>query len=111
MRRKDKKGRKIEIIKLNNKVAFQTEMGVELLLKEEACRCGTKYLSVFGTGKAVLLEQLEEKRQGLDAIITKYTGETGFTYSVKALEQTLVIPITSEEHLDLLKRTGFDSVV
>ncbi len=86
-------GRKIEIIKQNNQVAFQMELGVELLLGQEACGSGVRYLSVCGTGKAVLIEELDEKRRGLDTIMTKYTGKTGFEYSSKALEQTLVIKI------------------
>ena len=34
-----KEGRKIDILSKNNKVAFQTDTDVELVLKEEACGC------------------------------------------------------------------------
>lgn len=91
-----KEGRKIDILNKNNKVAFQVDTGVELVLKEEACGCGTKYLSVFGTGKAIFIEHKVEKTKALDAIMSKHTGKAGFEYPEKMLEKTLVIKVKIE---------------
>ncbi|WP_010245794.1 pyridoxamine 5'-phosphate oxidase family protein [Acetivibrio cellulolyticus] len=89
-------GRKINILRENNNVAFQTDTDVELVLKEEACSCSTKYLSVFGTGKATFIEDKKEKVKTLDAIMTKHTGKAGFEYPEKMLEKTLIIKVQIE---------------
>jgi len=91
-----KEGRKIDILKKNNKVAFQVDTSSELVLREEACNCGTKYLSVFGTGKAIFIDDLEEKTKALDKIMSKYTGKVEFEYPEKMLEKTLVIKVKIE---------------
>jgi len=91
-----KEGRKIDILKRKNNVAFQMDTGVELVIKETACSCGAKYMSVFGTGKALFVEDKNEKVTALDAIMTKYTGRKGFEYPEVALEKTLVIKVEVE---------------
>lgn len=88
-----KEGRKIDILKKNNKVAFQADKDVELRLDKEACRCGTRYLSVFGTGSAFFVTDKEERKIALDAIMTRYTGGLSFEYSEEVLERTLVIKV------------------
>jgi nitroimidazol reductase NimA-like FMN-containing flavoprotein (pyridoxamine 5'-phosphate oxidase superfamily) len=91
-----KEGRKIDILSKNNKVAFQTDKDVELVLKEEACSCGTKYLSVFGTGRTIFIEDKAEKIKALDAIMSKHTGRAGFEYPEMMLEKTLIIKVEIE---------------
>jgi hypothetical protein len=91
-----KEGRKIDILRKENTVAFQTDTGVELLMMEEACSCGMRYMSVFGTGKAVLIDEKSEKTKALDALMTKHTGRAGFEYSEKVIERTLVIKVEIE---------------
>lgn len=88
-----KEGRKIDILRKNNKVAFQTDTGLEMVLKEEACSCGMKYLSVFGTGKASFVEDKVERIKALDAIMAKHTKKEGFEYPEKVLEKTLIIKV------------------
>lgn len=88
-----KEGRKIDILKKNNKVAFQVDKDVELSLEKEACRCGTKYLSVFGTGDAFFISDYEGKKAALDAIMTRYIGRSGFSYPDEVMDRTLVIKV------------------
>lgn len=57
-----KEGRKIDILKKNNKIAFQTDIGIDLIINDDACNCCSKYMSVFGTGLAFLIE--EDKGKG-----------------------------------------------
>jgi nitroimidazol reductase NimA-like FMN-containing flavoprotein (pyridoxamine 5'-phosphate oxidase superfamily) len=91
-----KEGKKIEILKKSNKVAFQTEIGVELVLNEENCSCGTRYLSVFGRGKAFFIDENQEKKQALDAIMTKYARKVAFEYPAEVFDRTLVIKVEIE---------------
>lgn len=88
-----KEGRKIDILKKENTVAFQTDTGVEFVLKEEACSCGTRYMSVCGTGRAFLIDEKAEKTKALDAIMAKHTGRVVFEYSEKVFDRTLVIKV------------------
>ena len=55
------KGRKIELIKKNNKICFEMETDVEVRRAEEACRWGLKYMSVIGVGRAYIVEKEDEK--------------------------------------------------
>jgi uncharacterized protein len=98
-------GRKIDILKKDDRVAFQTDIGAELVMYEEASRCTTKYMSVFGTGRAVLVEDKAEKTDALDKIMTRYTGKTGHTYPDKVLEMTLVIKVRIEDMTG--KKSGY----
>jgi uncharacterized protein len=91
-----KEGNKIEILKKNNKVAFQTEIGVELALKEENCSCGTRYLSVFGKGNAFFIDENIEKTSAMDAIMTKYAKKVAFEYPTEVFDRTLVIKVEIE---------------
>lgn len=91
-----KEGRKIEVLKKNCKVAFQTEIGVKIVLKEQSCSCGTRYMSVFGKGTAFLIDEEEEKKQALNAIMVKYTGRLPFDYPVNSLKNTLIIKVQIE---------------
>ncbi|HEX3030271.1 MAG TPA: pyridoxamine 5'-phosphate oxidase family protein [Clostridia bacterium] len=70
-----KEGKKIDIIKKNNNVCFEIDIENELVKAEIICNWGCRYYSVIGSGKAYLLESLEEKRIGLDIISSHYTGQ------------------------------------
>lgn len=100
-----KEGRKIDVLTKNNRVAFQADKGIKLIVNEEACMCGPKYFSVFGTGDACFIDDKEVKTKVLDAIMIKYTGRIGFKYPEKAFEATLIIKI----EIDYLsgKKSGY----
>ena len=91
-----KEGRKIDVLKTNNNVAFQVDCDVEIVLREDACGCTTKYLSVFGTGSALLIDVKEEKIKALDAIMKKHSGKEGYEYPEKLFDRTLIIKIVIE---------------
>lgn len=95
-----KEGRKIDILKKNNRVAFQTETCAELLLAKDAWNCSTRYQSVFGTGRALLVDDKEGKQQALDAIMAKHkrgnTEKAEYEYPEKVFDRTLVIKVEIE---------------
>jgi hypothetical protein len=86
-------GRKIDILRKNSRVAFQADTNVGLALSPEAHECTTRYKSVFGTGKAVLIDDHEAKVKALDAIMFKHTGHHGHHYPENVLNKTLAIRI------------------
>ena len=88
-------GKKIEILRKNSKVCFEFDLDHEVLVDEKACKWGMKYRSVIGFGKASFVEDLEEKRKGLDVIMQHYSGRS-FQYPEPAVENVFVIKVEIE---------------
>ena len=88
-------GKKIEILRKNSSVCFEFDLDHEVLVDEKACKWGIKYRSVIGFGKASFVEDLEDKRKGLDVIMEHYSGRS-FQYPEPAVENTVVIKVEIE---------------
>ncbi len=86
-------GQKLEIIKKNNNVCIMFEANQEIVNKgKEACKWGTKYRSVIGFGKAYLVTDDTEKREGLKILMTQYyDGE--IELNDKSTDNCLVIRV------------------
>lgn len=88
-------GKKIEILRKNNKVCFVFDVDHEVVADGDPCKWGMKYRSVIGFGKASFVEDIVEKRKGLDAIMQHYSGRS-FQYPEPAVEKTVVIKVEIE---------------
>ena len=89
------KGRKVELIKKNNRICFAMEIGVEVKKAEEACDWGIKYMSVIGVGRAYILENDEQKSYALDLITKRYAGDE-LSFPKSELDKTLVVKVDIE---------------
>ena len=87
-------GRKVELIKKNNKICFEIDTDVEVVKAEKTCSWTMKYRSVIGVGKACILEKDEEKSHGLRVIVRQYT-EGDFSFP-KKLDSVLVVRVDIE---------------
>jgi len=65
-------GKKIEALKRNPAVCFEVDMLFKTIPSEKACGWSMKYHSVIGFGKAIFLEDAEEKRKALEIISSRY---------------------------------------
>jgi nitroimidazol reductase NimA-like FMN-containing flavoprotein (pyridoxamine 5'-phosphate oxidase superfamily) len=92
-----REGRKVDILRRNNRVCFEVDIDHALVTADHSCGFDMKYRSVIAFGKAYLLEDEEEKRQGLDIIMEHYGEETGHHYKEKNLSLALVIRIDIDE--------------
>jgi nitroimidazol reductase NimA-like FMN-containing flavoprotein (pyridoxamine 5'-phosphate oxidase superfamily) len=97
-------GKKIEMLRKNSEVCFEFDLDHQLLADEEACKWGMKYRSVIGFGKASIVEDTREKREGLNAILEHYSGRT-FDYPEAAVNGTLVIKVEIESMAG--KKSGY----
>jgi len=88
-------GRKVELIKKNNKICFEIDTDVELTKAEGPCNFAMRYRSVIGVGKACFLESDEEKSHGLGVIVGHYT-EGDFTFPKETLDKIVVVRIDIE---------------
>ncbi len=87
-----REGRKIDIIKRNNRVCFEFDILHDIITSEQACNWGAKYESVIGSGTAEILDTLEAKNDALEWIMRQY-GSGTWDFTEKMLNKTLVIRV------------------
>ena len=88
-------GRKVELIKKNNKICFEIDTDVEVVKGKKPCAWTMKYRSVIGVGRAYILGNDEEKSHGLKLIMRQYT-EGNFSFPKSALDSVLVVRVDIE---------------
>lgn len=91
-------GRKLDLIRKNSNACFQMETFSPEVVKpgDEPCDWGAAFRSVIGTGQAILVESLEEKKKAL-GLILKRMDERSFELPDAMVAKTVVIDITIEE--------------
>ena len=89
-------GRKLDILRKNDRVCFEMDLLREIKQGPESCGCGARYESVIGVGRAVIVEAPAEKRAALDRIMEHYGVQGAFIYQDDILEKTTVIRIAIE---------------
>ena len=86
------KGRKIDLLRANPNVCFEIDIIAEPMEAETPCDWSMRYQSVVGFGKAVFIEDAEEKRAALNVIMAQYSDKA-FTYPDTMLAATAVIKV------------------
>ena len=81
-----KTGRKFELSKTEPTVGFEIDGNYKLLESELACDFSATFQSVIGTGKLCIVEDMEYKRTGLNAIMKQTTQKSQWDYSDKMIE-------------------------
>ncbi len=87
-----REGKKIDILKKNNRICFEFDANSEIIEADKACNWGMKYQSVIGFGRAVLVENIEEKQKALNIIMDHYS-DRDFQFTDKAIGKIAVIKI------------------
>lgn len=67
-----KEGKKIDLIKKNNKVCFEIEYMSKVIENEVSCKWSAKYRSIIGFGTIEIISGFEEKEKGLNLIMEHY---------------------------------------
>lgn len=90
-------GKKIDILKKNNRVCFEFDVAPMLVKKgTDGCDWGMKFQSVIGVGRADFIEDEASKRKALDIIMNQY-GDGHFQYADAKVKLTVVIKVDIEE--------------
>lgn len=88
-------GKKIDILRENNRICFEFDVNTEIIEAEKACKWGIKYQSVIGFGKAVLVENIEEKQKALNIIFSHYSDRNS-QFPDNAVKKIAIIKIEIE---------------
>ena len=90
-----KEGKKLDIIRKNNNVCFEVDTDYQVIKAEQACKFTMRYKSVIGFGKAMVIEDAEAKRRGLDIIMQQFS-KGPFEYPEEDLKKTAAIKVEIE---------------
>jgi nitroimidazol reductase NimA-like FMN-containing flavoprotein (pyridoxamine 5'-phosphate oxidase superfamily) len=88
-------GKKVEILKKNNRVCFEMDVDTELVEGEKGCDWGIKYASVIGYGQATFVEDMQEKRNALHILLEHYSNKK-YEFPEESLSQVAIIKIQIE---------------
>lgn len=89
------KGHKIDLIKKNPNVCVEFDIAVETVSDDNACDWSMKFQSVIGSGKAALVDEVEEKRHALGVIMVHYSNKA-FVFPEHMVQATAVIKVEIE---------------
>ncbi|MDR1272975.1 MAG: pyridoxamine 5'-phosphate oxidase family protein [Odoribacteraceae bacterium] len=70
-----REGKKLEIIKKNNRACFEIDRDGVLVEGEKPCDHGYAFESIVGTGKIILLDAAAEKEDGLNRLVQHQSGK------------------------------------
>lgn len=84
-------GKKIDLLRENNKVAFNLTIDTEIIRNEEdPSKFSMKYRSVSGQGIASFIEDLDEKKQALKIMMHHYNGPTEPMHEGKLMATSVI---------------------
>ena len=87
-------GKKLELLRKNNKVAFEMDCGHQLILDKAQGNCAMEYESVIGQGYIEMLNE-EEKYEALRILMKQYRRED-FPFNEKVIPMTAVFRLRVE---------------
>ena len=85
-----KAGRKFELSKSKPIVGFEIDGRYKRIQNEMACDYSATFQSVIGTGRLQLVDDIEEKKIGLNALMKQTTQRLEWSYDDKMLEAVAV---------------------
>jgi hypothetical protein len=89
-------GRKIDILKRNNRVCFEVESPTSIVRHDKPCRWVAKARSIVGYGRVEFVTDFEEKKRGLDAIMEHYGKPGPNEYDERQVRAIVILRIAIE---------------
>ena len=91
-------GRKLDIIRQNSHAGFELDTNHRIYGKDDvACTYTSAFQSIIGTGKVFIVEDYDEKVQGLIEIMKHNTGKTEWQFNEKMVDSVCVFKLEVEE--------------
>ena len=86
-------GKKIDLIRKNNKVCFEIEYLSKIIEHEQSCKWTTKYRSVIGFGSIDIITAFEEKKKGLNIIMAHYGRIVNNVYNENHIDNIVILKL------------------
>jgi nitroimidazol reductase NimA-like FMN-containing flavoprotein (pyridoxamine 5'-phosphate oxidase superfamily) len=90
-------GKKLDMLQANSNVFFELDCGHQPFEGEKPCQYGLAYSSIMGRGKAVIVEDVEEKMAAMTHLMKTQTGKD-FTFNERLVSIVAVIRIDVSEY-------------
>ena len=91
------RGKKLDILRRNPNVFFTLDCDRVPFAHELPCQYGLSYSSIMGCGKAVIVEDVEEKKKAM-SVLMKTQTEKDFVFADRLVSMVAVIRIDVEEY-------------
>ena len=88
-----RKGKKLDLIRQNNKVCFEIESHTKLESGNKPCNWSMRYKSVIGFGTIDIIRDESEKIRGLNILMRHYAEKEVFQYNKALLRKTLILKL------------------
>ena len=88
-----KAGRKYELSKSKPIVGFEIDGKYKPLENETACDYSAAFQSVIGTGTLQIVDNMEEKKLGLNTLMKQVSRHSDWSYDAKMLEAVAVFKL------------------
>jgi len=89
-------GRKLDVLKRDNKVCFEISYEGEPVHSENPCNSGYYFASVIGFGEVVFIEPVDEKNEAL-SIMFKHQAGRDVTFTAEQIKSVCVFKIVSKD--------------
>ncbi len=86
-------GKKIDLLKQNNRVCFEVEDSTEIVKGEQACEWATRYRSVVGYGTIEILSDDKSKQSGLEVIMAQHGAPELVEFNPKNIKRMVILKL------------------
>ena len=90
-------GKKIELIKANNRVCFEIEHHYSVIKGEVACDWTSRFRSLMGTGTIEILTGNDDKKEALDIIMRQHGRNGSNIYKEQLLNRMVALRLKIDE--------------
>ena len=90
-----RQGRKLDILRRNNRVCFEFDIDHQVVAAERACKWGFRFQSIIGTGTVDFIDEPRSKHEALSVIMGQYSDQT-FEFDEHTVNATVVFRVTIE---------------
>jgi [ribosomal protein S5]-alanine N-acetyltransferase len=87
-------GKKIDLLKNNPMVCFEIELKADIIKNDKACKWATSYRSIVGYGKIEILDDITQKQQGLEIIMSHNGAPELIEFEPKQTDAVLILKLT-----------------
>lgn len=92
-----REGRKLDMIRKNSRVCFEMDTDHILYRGDNGCDWGMNFKSVVGYGIISEVNDINHKIEGLNSLMSHYSGREQFSYDPRVLERTVVLRLDITE--------------